>query len=91
MLIIDSYYERLKYKSWNSKTDIMIFLDDSTFIGNYRYFIIPLDNYILFTVIKDQERLPLPAIITLWTARADLKKLFTKAELLQSNTNSLKN
>jgi hypothetical protein len=89
--IIDLYYEKLNYKSWNSRTDIVIYLDDSTFIGNYRYFLIPLDNHLLFTVIKDQERMPLPTILTLWTTKSDLKRLFEKNKGLPSTTHTLIN
>ncbi len=76
--IIDEYFTRLKYKSRNSSKDIASYSDDSTFVGIYNYFIIPLDNEVLFTVIKDQDRLPLPAIITLWTTRGDLKRLLSR-------------
>lgn len=75
--LIDDYFERLNYKSWISTKDIASYSDNSTFIGVYNYFIIPLDNEILFTVIKDQQRLALPAIITLWTTHDDLKKLLS--------------
>lgn len=76
--IIDEYFTQLKYRSWNSSKDIASYSDDSTFIGIYNYFIIPIDNEVLFTVIKDQDRLPLPAIITLWTTRGDLKRLLSR-------------
>jgi hypothetical protein len=76
--IIDNYFERLKYRSWNSTVDMASYSDNSTFLGVYNYFILPLDNEILFTVIKDQERLPLPAIITLWTTRSDLKRVLSR-------------
>jgi len=76
--LIDAHFTRLKYRSWNSSKDMASYSDDSTFIGIYNYFIIPLDNEVLFTVIKDQNRLPLPAIITLWTTRGDIKRLLSR-------------
>jgi hypothetical protein len=82
--LIDDYFTRLKYRSWNSSKDMASYSDSSTFIGTYNYFIIPLDNEVLFTVIKDQNRLPLPAIITLWTTRSDLKRVLSRCKLPQN-------
>jgi hypothetical protein len=77
--IVDNYFQPLKLKSWNN-IDMLCYTDNSTILGVYYYFVLPLDNEILLTVIKDQERLPLPAIITLWTTRSDLKKFIRKHE-----------
>jgi hypothetical protein len=79
--IVNDHFERLKYRKPKKSADIINYVDNSPFFGSYNYFIIPLDNKILYTVIKDQNRLPLPAIITLWTTRGDLKKLCVAGNL----------
>lgn len=76
--IITAYFTRLKYKQLDNSDDLISYIDNSPIIDPYNYFIIALDNEILFTVIKDQHRLRLPTIITLWTTYSDLKKCFAK-------------
>ena len=76
--IIDKYFERWNYRKRNSNVDMAHYSEDVYLRGGYHYFVLPRNNEIMFTVIKVYGWGGMPSLVTLWTTRSSLKRLFRK-------------